>query len=145
VVNRLVRTLAKAPLPQNLSQTFAQATKEACVLNVAVASSCYMWVAGAVWGGDLAGVVCSSLPLWLCSPRVRNTVYFLFVPWSMRYLSRATGMHDGISPTLKASVGVLLCEGPLRTFADEQTASYAWLISIAFGLAQRVMAGAAGF
>jgi len=135
VVNHGVRRLGKASTPLKL-HAFVEAAKEAMLLNMAVASSCSLWVLGAKVHSDVAGVLLAPLPLWAISTRVRNTLYFLMAPWAARLVLNVAAP----APTWAVSVvGVGALEGPLRDALQKN--SYAWLVSIAFGLAQRLAGG----
>jgi len=135
VVNHGVRRLGKAQTPLK-PHAFVQAAEEAMLLNMAVASSCSLWVLGAKAHSDVAGVLLAPLPLWVISSRVRNTLYFLMVPWAARLV---LNVAPPVPTWAVSAVGVGALEGPLQNALQKN--SYAWLVSIAFGLAQRLAGG----
>lgn len=123
------------------------------VLNTGVATSCSLWVLftrGLPVGATasqraLAGALAAPLPLWFIPQAVVDTVYFLFTPWAARFLARLPGsVVSAASNRSRLLIGVAALQGPLRRFSDAQE-SYAWLVSVAFGHAQRLMAAYSGF
>lgn len=119
-------------------QVFKQATKEAFILNTAVSASCALLVAGTkLTGTAKIGICCVPLPLYFCAPRVRDTLYFLFIPWCIRYLSRVNNVTENIDSRVRLLFGVYLLEGPLRGVKNEHE-GYSWMISVGFGMAQKL-------
>jgi len=123
-----------------IPQILLQATKEATILNTAVAASCGLLVTGTRLSGNFLGVFLMPLPLYFCAPRVRDTIYFLFAPWCVKYLFRLHDVGQSLNSRVRLLLGVYMLEGPLRTLSSDHE-GYAWMISVAFGLAKSAGSG----
>jgi hypothetical protein len=157
IISRLVRTFGTKAIRgkvmvKPLDEILLRATKEALILNVGVATSCFLWVLGTTLPEKaspqtqaLIGASLAPLPLWFIEPAVVDTVYFLFTPWAARYLSRNRKSYlNWLDSRARMLVGVGILLGPLRKISDEQE-SYAWMVSLAFSHAQRLAGRWTGF
>lgn len=127
----------KSTAVQDYTMVLNRALHEATVLNFAVSLSCSSLYTGCSVGGWKLGVLLTSFPLALCGSRVRDTVYFLFVPWFAKYLFSLLQAHGVPNARSRIVLGVFLLEKPLK-FYLESNEGYSWMVSVAFGIAQRI-------
>lgn len=130
----------KGKSTSTISSVLIQATKEATILNTAVSASCALLVAGSQIGNNLLGVLLVPLPLYFCAPRVRDTVYFLFIPWCVKYLFRLHKIGDTFFGRIRLLMGVYFLEGPLRAVSGDHE-GFTWIISVAFAMAKSAGSG----
>ena len=127
----------------NWTRVVIQATKEALILNSAVSASCALLVGGSKFGKNpYVGIGAMVLPYYFVDIRVRDTLYFLFVPWCMRYLFRLHDLGEVANDRVRLLLGVYMLEGPLSTMNKYGTTDegYSWMVSVGFGLAQKLAA-----
>lgn len=120
-----------------------RALREATALNLAVSLSCTLLYSGCRLGRGRwqLGVLLVPLPLALTGAPVRDTVYFLFVPWFAKYLFALYSANGGMANSRSRIVmGVLLLEKPLKQSLHSNHEGYSWMVSVAFGIAQRLAA-----
>ncbi|KAH9252238.1 hypothetical protein BASA81_009840 [Batrachochytrium salamandrivorans] len=137
---QLVRGV-KPTTGQAVIAVLQRALREATVLNLAVSLSCALLYSGCRLGQGRwqLGVLLVPLPLMLTGAPVRDTVYFLFVPWFIKYLFALYAANGGvINSRSRIVLGVLLLEKPLKQSLHSNHEGYSWMVSVAFGIAQRL-------
>jgi len=152
LIGRLVRTVGARTLSSHppkdlrpLRDLLLKATREALTLNAGVALSCWlMWLGRAVPASPraqaLVAAALTPVPLWMVPDGVADTVYFIFTAWAAHFAAHVPGSPLALlGARERLLAGVALLEGPLHT-KPGQDESYAWLISFAFGFAQRAVA-----
>lgn len=124
----------------NVTNVLVQAAKEATILNTAVSASCAILVAGSRTLGSGAGILCMPFPLYFCAPRVRDTVYYLFMPWCAKFVFRLYDANRFFNARARLLLGVYMLEGPLRAISSNHE-GYGWMIGVAFGMVKVAGAG----
>jgi hypothetical protein len=106
------------------------------MLNTAVGLSCAVLHMGCKLQGPWLGLLLCPLPLAGCKPRVRDTVYFLFVPWLAKYWFKNLEVLQANARS-RVVLGAFLLEVPLKKFMEDHE-GYSWMVSVAFGIAQKI-------